>query len=115
MRRKHGVQDLQVKKPRRERSVLIPVSLREAYVEPGEYEAKIMIDPEVSPEISEVEVGMWNSDGSPIKHTYKRWGTKLNLSFVIDSDTPDGVVTIDVRLSGKSHKLNKRFCFWHVK
>lgn len=100
---------------RRERPVLVPVSLREAYVEKGEYAAKIMIDPDLSPEIDVVEVGIWNADGSPLQYSYRRWGTKLNLSFVIDEKTPDGVVTIDVHMTGRGHKINRRFCFWVVK
>ena len=93
----------------------MPVSLKEVYAQPGEYTAKIMIDPEVSPEIEDVTVTIRNADGSPLEHTYKRWGTKLNLCFLIDAKTPDGVATVDVQMVGKSHKISKRFCFWIVK
>lgn len=103
-----------MRRVREPRPVLVPVSLKEVYVQPGEYRAKLMIDPEVSQQIETVEVGMWNADGTPVKHTAKRWGTKLNLCFEIDRDTPDGVVTLSVHMTGKSHKLNKRFCFWVV-
>lgn len=100
---------------RRERQTIVPISLREAYVQPGDYSAKLMIDPEVSPEIETVTLTVRNADGTPLKHDYRRWGTKLNLSFTIDSSTPDGVVTIDIHMAGRGRKLDKRFSFWVVK
>lgn len=103
-----------MKRTRDQRPPIVPVSLMEVYTQPGEYTAKLMIDPEVSQAVDNVAVDIWNADGSPIKHTYKRWGTKLNLCFLIEDGTPDGVVTIDVHLNGRSHKINKRFCFWVV-
>lgn len=99
----------------KDRPLLVPISLQEVYAAPGEYTAKIMIDPEVSPEIEDVAVTVCNADGSPFDYNYKRWGTKLNLSFTIDSKTPDGVATVDILMSGKSKKFNKRFCFWVFK
>lgn len=98
-----------------DRSLLVPVSLQEVYVATGEYTAKIMIDPEVSPEIEDVKVTVCNADGSPFDYSYRRWGTKLNLRFVIDEKTPDGVGTIDVQMVGKNRKVSKRFCFWVFK
>lgn len=99
----------------RKEQLLIPVSLKELYVQPGEHHVKFIIDPEMSRSVSTVEVSMWNADGTPVWHTMKRWGTKLNLSFVIDETTPDGVVTISFRLGGKGLNINKRFCFWVIK
>lgn len=115
MRRQGRIQAVQVRRESKERPALVPVSLHEVYAQPGEYTAKIMIDPDVSPEIDEVHVTIRNSDGSDLRHSYRRWGTKLNLSFLIDSETPDGVATVEVHMSGRGRKINKRFCFWIVK
>jgi hypothetical protein len=104
-----------VRRESKERPAIVPVSLREVYAQPGEYTAKLMIDPEVSPGIEDVTLTVRNADGTPLRHSYRRWGTKLNLCFLIDSSTPDGVATVEVQMLGKSLKINKRFCFWIVK
>ena len=92
------------------------MNLNEVYSAKGEYTAKLMIDPQVSQELESVDVTIRNADGSPLGYSFKRWGTKLNLSFVIDDLTPDGVAVIDINLMGKRQKaLHRRFCFWIVK
>lgn len=52
----------------------------------------------------------------------KRWGTKLTVSFVIDSTTPDGVSVIDLTLVARSsgnsvpQKVSReRLSFWVIK
>lgn len=99
----------------KERPSILPVSLQDVYVQPGRYSAKLMIDPELSPEINDVDVSIRNADGSPFDFTYRRWGTKLNVTFLIDDGTPDGVATVDVSMTGRSRNIQKRFCFWIVK
>ncbi len=102
----------------RNRKLISPVSLREVYAERGKYEAKMIIDPDDSPGIDDVDVDVRNSDGLPMKFTAKRWGTKLTINFTIDEETPDGVSIIDVYMRGKirgGQPVRERFDFWVVK
>lgn len=94
---------------------IVAVNLADVYASQGTHDAKLMIDPRVSQEIESVDVTVRNSDGTPLEYTYKRWGTKLNISFVIDERTPDGVATIQVSLKGRRREGTERFCFWIVK
>lgn len=116
MRCDRGVQDLQVR--RRAKGILSPVSLRDTYVEQGEYTVKMIIDPAQSQAIEDVQVDVRNADGRQMHFSAKRWGTKLTISFKIDETTPDGVSIIDVsmRKRGQTHWLaRERFDFWVVK
>lgn len=92
------------------------MNLQEVYAYPGEQAAKFIIDPSESSRIERVDVRMTNSDGKPMAFSFKRWGTKVNLSFMIDETTPDGVSIIDITLSGKSiGEIRERFDCWIVK
>lgn len=92
------------------------MTLREVYAHPGEHTAKFMIDPAESAGIDSISVEVRNSDGRPMRFTHKRWGTKLTINFVTDSDTPDGLCVIDVLLRRpRSKPVLERFSCWSVK
>lgn len=92
------------------------MNLREVYAETGAMAAKFIIDPARSPEIDSVDVRMTNADGRPMRFEFKRWGTKLNVSFHIDETTPDGVSIVDVVMRGRGiDEIRERFDFWVVK
>ena len=101
---------------RTNRKIVSPVSLREVYHVPGEFSAKMIIDPAVSPLIEKVDVDVRNSDGRTMEFTARRWGTKLTVSFKIDQSTPDGVSVIDILLRKKDGEpVKERLDFWVIK
>ena len=101
---------------RASKRVVSPVSLREVYHLQGEFTAKMIIDPALSPMIERVDVDMRNSDGKMMRFDYRRWGTKLTVSFVIDEGTPDGVAVIDLLLRRKdAPSIKERLDVWIVK
>lgn len=98
------------------RRLVSPVTLREVYAYPGEHTVKMLIDPAASPGIDSVSVDVRNSDGQTMPFTHKRWGTKLTITFVTDSTTPDGMCCIDVLLRRlRSKPVLERFSCWSVK
>lgn len=98
------------------KKIVSPVSLREVYHLQGEFSAKMIIDPAVSPSIEGVDVEIRNSDGKQMEFTARRWGTKLTVSFEIDQTTPDGVSVIDINMKMKDGRLvRERLDFWVVK
>ena len=98
------------------RGLVSPVNLQEVYAQLGEQSTKFIIDPARSSEVEALDVRMTNSDGLPMRFSYKRWGTKLNLSFHIDESTPDGVSIIDVIMRGRSMgEVRERFDLWIIK
>jgi hypothetical protein len=103
-------------KRRRGGNVVVPLNLREVYQLQGEFSVKMIIDPDESIKIDRVEVSIRDSDGNPMQFTYRRWGTKLNITFKIDEATPDGVAIIDVEMSGRLWgPIRERFDMWVVK
>ena len=101
---------------RTSKKVVSPVTLREVYQLQGDFSAKMIIDPAVSPQIDKVEVEIRNSDGKAMDYTARRWGTKLTVSFKIDESTPDGVSVIDTLLMRKDGPpIKERLDFWVVK
>lgn len=114
MRTLSRVQAVQVR--RRPPKAIVPVSLRQEYVERGEYSAKFIIDGNLSQSLESVDVKLWNGDGKSMRFDAKRWGTKLTLSFTIDDTTPDGVSIIDITMHPRnSSPINERFDFWVIK
>lgn len=96
--------------------IVSPVSLREVYHVQGDFTAKMIIDPGMSPMIERVDVDVRNSDGKTMDFDYRRWGTKLTISFKIDGNTPDGVSVIDLLLRRKDGPpIKERLDFWVVK
>ena len=102
-------------KKRRSSSLVVPLNLREVYQLPGEFSVKMIIDPQESTRIDKVDVAIRNSDGNPMEFSYRRWGTKLNITFKIDDTTPDGVSIIDVTMTGRSGQVRERFDLWVIK
>jgi hypothetical protein len=101
---------------RASKKIVSPVTLREVYQLQGDFSAKMIIDPAVSPQIEKVEVDIRNSDGKTMEFTARRWGTKLTVSFRIDESTPDGVSVIDILLMRKDGpSIKERLDFWVVK
>lgn len=101
---------------RSSKKIVSPVTLREVYQLQGDFSAKMIIDPAVSPQIDKVEVDVRNSDGKTMEFVARRWGTKLTVSFKIDESTPDGVSVIDILLMRKDGSpVKERLDFWVVK
>lgn len=101
---------------KRSRRIVSSVSLREVYHVLGEFSAKMIIDPTVSPTIDHVDVDIRNADGKSMEFIARRWGTKLTVSFKIDSSTPDGLSVIDILLRRKDESpIRERLDFWVVK
>jgi len=76
----------------------------------------MLIDPELSTQVEKVTVSVRNSDGRDMSFSARRWGTKINISFMIDDTTPDGVSIIDIDMSGRSiANVKERFDFWVIK
>ena len=101
---------------RHRRGIVSPTNLLEVYAHPGPQNVKFIIDPGDSSSVERVEVRMTNSDGLPMDLQVKRWGTKLNVSFLVDAETPDGVAVIDVFLRGRSiGEVRERFDCWIIK
>ena len=94
------------------RSLITPVSLAEMYVQPGEHSTKFLLDPKRSATVEIESVVVVDSDGRPMRSEFRRWGTKLHVSFVIDDTTPDGVALIDFILGDGSRQ---RFKAWIIK
>lgn len=90
------------------------MNMCEVYTDTGEHSIKFIIGK--SEKIEVVDVRMTNADGLPIKFSFKRWGTKLNVTFNIDDSIPDGVLVIDVIMRNCGlDEIRERFCCWVVK
>ncbi len=101
---------------RRRRTSLTPVDLRDIYHEQGSFSAKFLLDPSLSRDVAEVTVRICNSDGKPMDHEFRRWGTKLTVAFKIDETTPDGVSVIDFTLITRAgDRTAERYDFWVIK
>lgn len=102
-------------KQKKQKTAIHRVSLDEVYPHLGSYSAKLLIDPKISAAYETISVTAKNSDGVNFPIDYKRWGTKVNVKFVIDESTPDGVTVIDIILSSDGKVMHERFDFWVIK
>lgn len=98
------------------RPTLSAISLQEIYSSTGRYPAKLLIDPSSSLKIESVDVALHDSDRRPMACEVKRWGTKVNLEFVVDDRTADGVAIFDVTLRWRDgREQRERFDCWIIK
>lgn len=90
--------------------------LREIYYELGKYEFKIVLDPKRFTDGHESMISFIDSDGNTMKHSVRKWGRKLNCTFIVDEDTPDGVSSIDMNLKPDiGQEMKKRLSIWIIK
>ena len=106
-------------RPRKnKKSSIVSSSLNDVYAHVGEYKAKMILDLTESLAIESVIVDIRNSDGKSMDFDANRWGTKISLSFNIDSSTPDGVSIVDVMFNYHNRQtsaVRERFSFWVIK
>lgn len=107
------IQAVQVR-PRTKRS-LVPVDLKDIYAEQGEYSVKFLVDSEISQKLTSCDVLMFDCDGHKMPIEFRRWGTKVNVSFKIDQSVPDGAAIIEITMGGNDMKIDARFRVWAVK
>ena len=91
-------------------------NLRETYHELGTFEFKIVLDPRYFKNGHLSEVFLHDSDGKPMEVDVKKWGRKINCTFCIGPNVPDGVSVIRMNLkddAGSEHSA--RASFWVVK
>lgn len=90
--------------------------LRETYAELGEYEFRVVLDPRTYSDCHESNLSIVDSDGNRMVHTLRRWGRKMNCSFVVDEETADGVSSINLELKSNDGSINKsRLSMWIIK
>ena len=58
--------------------------LAQTYPELGEYSFKVVLNPRLYKSGQDFDVCIVDSDRKPVKFELKRWGRKLNVTFVID-------------------------------
>lgn len=104
-----------MKVARRPKGLLVPVILEEIYREVGEYSGKFSIDPKDSAGLEITGFTMKNSDGTDVKMSYRRWGTKLTFSFTIEPSTPDGVALVTIDMLNRGKPVSEYFRLWIVK
>lgn len=91
-------------------------NLRDTYHELGDYEFKIVLDPRTFKNGHLSEVECFNSDGKKLEMDVQKWGRKVNCSFKIDHNVPDGVCVLKMNLRDDAKKeLNCRATFWVIK
>lgn len=86
--------------------------LEETYIDLGEHTFKIVLNPRSFKSGQDCEVVLVDSDRQPMRFDVKKWGRKLNVTFQICPETPDGVSVASVTRGGKELA---RLSFWVVK
>lgn len=90
--------------------------LRETYAELGEYEFRVVLDPKKYSDSHESTLSIVDSDGNRMPHNLRRWGRKMNCSFVVDEETADGVSSINLELKSNDGSVDKvRLSMWIIK
>lgn len=92
-------------------------NLRETYAEMGRFEFKVVLNPDVFKNGLESKVKFIDADQKEMKVDVKRWGRKINCTFIIDQNVPDGVVTVwlDLKDEGNPTPIPGKASFWVIK
>jgi hypothetical protein len=95
---------------------LVVFDLRETYHEFGEYSFKIVLNPEMFRDSHDSVVSMVDASGRQMDFETKRWGRKINCSFVIDESVADGVSAVYLDLVNNKGEIVKEFLsYWVIK
>jgi len=70
--------------------------LHETYPELGRFAFKIVLNPRFFKSGQDFEISFVDSDRRPMAFDLKRWGRKLNVDFIINPGTADGVAVITI-------------------
>lgn len=90
--------------------------LRETYAELGKYEFRVVLDPKRYSDCHESSLTIVDSDGKPMVYDVRRWGRKLNCSFVVNDATADGVSSVNMELKSNDGSIEKfRLSMWIIK
>jgi hypothetical protein len=98
------------------KKLYVVYNLRETYHEQGDFQFKIVLSPKHFRNGHDSSVVVTNADGTPLNVVVEKWGRKINCSFSINDNVPDGVSTIKMSLRdsrGKLHEERERF--WVIK
>ena len=92
-------------------------NLRETYAETGKFEFKVVLNPDVFKNGLESGVKLVDADRKDMPVEVKRWGRKINCTFVVSENVPDGVVTVWLNLKDEgSEKAHVgKASFWVIK
>jgi hypothetical protein len=93
----------------------IVFNLRETYHELGKYDIKIVLNQDFFKSSHLSDISIWDSDRKLMNFDVKRWGRKINCSFVIDENVADGISTISMHLVGESNTFDELLQFWVIK
>lgn len=91
-------------------------NLRETYAELGEYEFKVVLNERYFKNSHLSELVVMDSDGKPIAFDLKKWGRKMNCTFLVEENTADGVAV--ARLSLRDERgdiVPGHLTFWIIK
>lgn len=94
----------------------VAYNLRETYHELGEYEFKVVLHPKVFKNSHNSELSIVDSDGKPMKFTVKKWGRKINCTFLVDEAVADGVSVARLMMKDEKGETHQgRLSFWVIK
>lgn len=92
-------------------------NIQRIYVGTGEHDVKVVLSADSFKNSHLSDLDLIDSDGRPMTFELARWGRKMNVRFVIDGSTADGVATIRLHLreSEESDQRTWPVHFWIVK
>ena len=112
-----GSRSIEIKmKKKHEKDRFVVYNLRETYSELGEFSFKIVLDGSFFDTSHGSEVSIVDPDRKNMHVGIQYWGRKINCTFSISSDIPDGVAVVNLHLVDRKGKTSEgRFYFWVIK
>lgn len=90
--------------------------LRETYMDLGTYEIKIVLNPHIFKNSHDSTITLVDSDGKDIPLQVRKWGRKMNCSFVLSESVADGVAVGKFEAKGEDGGVHLgRLSFWICK
>lgn len=95
----------------------VTYNLRETYHEFGRYEFKIVLSPKHFKNGHMSEVSIVDCAGRPVETELKKWGRKINCTFLFDDSVEEGVCNVSLLLKDdeRSTSVSGSLRFWTIK
>ena len=87
------------------RNQITILDFKRTYHEKGACDFRIVLNKEYFNNGHDISVDMIDPEGQHVAVDVKCWGRKINCSFTIDDDMPDGVCVLNIDLHNKKGKI----------
>jgi hypothetical protein len=98
-----------------EDKLYVTYGLKDTYCETGNHLFKVVLNPYYFKNAHSCDATIMWPDNTDVKYSLEKWGRKMNFSFFLDNNIPEGAANIELTLKTKKGEVIKNnIRFWII-